>query len=312
MNKYLHKNKFIICTTINNPTEAIEKYDSMKDWTLIVVTDKKTPSGYKLKNGIVLNVKDQVKLDRRLSSLIGWNCIERRNFGFLLAKKLNADIISTVDDDNIPMSNWGKNILVGQTVNINFYKSKTKVFDPMYVTEYKHLWHRGFPIELLDKRHVSKKKRKKLKIHVQADFWNGDPDIDCIARIMFAPNCRFKKSHFPFISNRIAPFNTQNTFIDGNLLKDYFLFPGVGRMHDIWAAYYLQYKHNINVAFGEASVFQKRNVHTFKKDLKDELIGLKRNRIFIDSILSNKFNLSSFYQPKFIEAFKIYQKHFKN
>ena len=40
--------------------------------------------------------------NKKLSQLIGFNCIERRNFGFLLAKKLGAEIIATIDDDNIP------------------------------------------------------------------------------------------------------------------------------------------------------------------------------------------------------------------
>ena len=33
--------KFIITTTINYPTEAIKKFDSMEDWKLIVIGDKK-------------------------------------------------------------------------------------------------------------------------------------------------------------------------------------------------------------------------------------------------------------------------------
>ena len=37
------KNKFIITTTINNPTAAIQKFDQMEDWKLIVIGDKKTP-----------------------------------------------------------------------------------------------------------------------------------------------------------------------------------------------------------------------------------------------------------------------------
>ena len=61
-------------------TEAIKQYGKINDWELIVVGDKKTPKNYKLKNGIYLTTKDQVKIDKELSNLIGWNCIERRNF----------------------------------------------------------------------------------------------------------------------------------------------------------------------------------------------------------------------------------------
>ena len=81
------KNKFIVCTSINKPTLAIRKFDSMKDWNLIVVGDKKTPKNYKLNNGLYISPQEQEKIDKKLSDLIGWNCIQRRNFGLIYAWK---------------------------------------------------------------------------------------------------------------------------------------------------------------------------------------------------------------------------------
>jgi len=101
--------KYIISTTINPPTEAIKKFDNLKDWNLIISGDLKTPSNYKLKNGIYIGPKDQEKISKKLSDLMGWNCIQRRNFAMILAYKQGADIIATIDDDNIPLSNWDKN-----------------------------------------------------------------------------------------------------------------------------------------------------------------------------------------------------------
>ena len=43
--------KVIVTTTINNPTKAIDLFESMHDWELVVIGDKKTPVDYKLKNG---------------------------------------------------------------------------------------------------------------------------------------------------------------------------------------------------------------------------------------------------------------------
>ena len=34
---------YIVCTTINGPTEALKKFAAMRDWGLIIVADKKTP-----------------------------------------------------------------------------------------------------------------------------------------------------------------------------------------------------------------------------------------------------------------------------
>ena len=80
-----------------------------------------------------------------MGDLIGWNCIQRRNFGFIYALQNSYELIATVDDDNIPKKNWGKKIYVEKSK----YKSlsnKSKVFDPLSVTNNKDLWHRVFPL----------------------------------------------------------------------------------------------------------------------------------------------------------------------
>lgn len=303
-------NKFIISTTINSPTEAIKRFDNMNDWKLIVVGDKKTPKNFKLKNGIYLSPNDQIRIDSKLSKLIGWNCIERRNFGLIYAKKCGAKIIALVDDDNIPYKNWGKNLHVGKKINIKYYNTSQPVFDPIYQTKYKYLWHRGFPIQYLDERENLKHSYKKLKVDVQADFWDGDPDIDAIARIMHKPKCKFNKKNFPFSSSAISPFNSQNTFLNASLLKYYFLFPDQGRMHDIWASYYLQYKKKINIIYEKPSVIQKRNLHDLSVDLKKEFIGIKYNAKIIEKMSKKQFKLSKFFTKKAINSYNLYLKHF--
>tara|TARA_B100000965_G_scaffold333803_1_gene298870 strand:- start:278 stop:1195 length:918 start_codon:yes stop_codon:yes gene_type:complete len=303
--------KYIISTSINPPTKAIRKFDTMNGWKLIVVGDLKTPKNYKLKNGIYLSPKDQIKINKKLSNLIGWNCIERRNFGFILAKKLGAEIVAIVDDDNIPKKNWGKNLLVKKKVSINYCKTKLNVFDPIYLTNYKHLWHRGFPVELIDDRDAKVLNKKKIKVDIQADFWDGDPDIDAICRMMYKPNCNFKTNPFPFFSNKLSPFNSQNTFIDAKLLKYYFLFPDQGRIHDIWASYFIQYYNkNLNVVYNKASVFQKRNSHNLIIDLKNEFNGLKKNFKFLNLMFKKKFNYKKEFSQRSVEAYREYKKHF--
>jgi len=304
-------NNLIISTSINPPTEAIKKYDNLKNWTLVVVGDKKTPKNFKLKNGIYLSPKKQEKIDRKLSDILGWNLIERRNLGLVYAKKCKAKVVALVDDDNIPYKNWGKNILIGKTIAAKFYKTGQPVFDPIYQTNYKNLWHRGFPVDRLDQRENLIYTVKKVKVDVQADFWNGDPDIDAIARIMQKPKCNFKNKYFPFYSNKISPFNSQNTFLDASLLKYYFLFPDQGRMHDIWASYYLQYVKKINVIYSKPSVFQDRNLHDLGLDLKKELIGLKYTSAIINKMSKKQFKLIDFFSKKSIKAYKLYLKHFK-
>ena len=131
--------KTIVTTTINKPTEALIKFSKMKDWNLVVVGDKKTPHKFYEQNKdiIYLSPSDQEKISKRLSNLIGWNCIQRRNFGFIYAHKMRSDVVATVDDDNIPYKNWGKNLMVKKKIKARVFKANNNVFDPLSVTEHK-------------------------------------------------------------------------------------------------------------------------------------------------------------------------------
>jgi hypothetical protein len=303
--------KYIISTTINPPTKAIKKFDNLKDWNLIVSGDLKTPSNYKLKNGIYISPKDQEKISKKLSDLIGWNCIQRRNFAMILAYKEGADIIATIDDDNIPLPNWGKSLLIKNKVKANKYLTEEEAFDPISVTNYKNLWHRGFPLQILKNKNKNKK-IKKVNSHfdVQADFWNGDPDIDAICRMEHAPECRFQNSFFPFTANKFSPFNSQNTYLKRKVMKHYFLFPHIGRMDDIWASYYVEAM-GFKVLYNKPSVYQQRNVHDLTKDMKKEYIGYEHNLNLIKELKKDPKNIKKFLPKKSWEAFKIYQKILK-
>ena len=299
-------NKFIVTTTINKPTEALKKYSKLADWKLIVVLDKKTPD-FKLKNSIILNCSDQEKISKKLSDLIGWNCIQRRNFGFLKAIELEADIVATIDDDNIPLKGWGSDLsLLHEKKFLTKHYSKT-YFDPIFVTNHRNLWHRGFPIQLLNQREIIKSEMKRESFDIKADFWNGDPDIDSICRMEYAPECNFKNKYFPFFSNKISPFNSQNTFMKANVLNDYFLFPNIGRMDDIWGSYYLQ-SLGYKVCYDKPSVYQKRNPHNLTVDFNNEIIGYQNNIELLEQITKNPDNISNFVPKNSMKAFDIYRR----
>jgi hypothetical protein len=301
--------KVIVTTTINLPTEAIRKFEALEDWELVVIGDLKTPKEYDLRKGIYVNPAMQEKRDKELSDAIGWNCVQRRSFGLLWAHDMKADIVAIVDDDNIPYDEWGKNLMIGKEVEVNFYITDLPAFDPIGATNHKDLWHRGYPLQLLNKRDYSKKVKKKIRPSIQADFWNGDPDVDAICRMEHAPNCNFEEAYFPIASSRLSPFNSQNTFISGNLLKDYFLFPHVGRMDDIWAAYYIEAKGN-TVVYGKPSVFQARNVHDAIEDMKMEYIGYLNNLKIVEELPSNADAILKYLPERSQLAFKLYQKNF--
>ena len=97
--------KCIVTTTIFPPSVALKKFAAMSDWHLVVAGDLKTPdSEYKtMENTTYLTPDKQQELYPKLSELIGWNCIQRRNIALLHAYKLGAEVVALVDDDNIPL-----------------------------------------------------------------------------------------------------------------------------------------------------------------------------------------------------------------
>ena len=298
--------KIIVCTTINPPTEAIEKYDALPDWLLIVVGDHKTPDNYRLKNGIYLSPDDQVKISSKLSDLIGWNCIQRRNFGLLYAYNLGAEVICTVDDDNIPLANWGKELLINSSLTIKQYNTNQVAFDPIGSTNHKNLWHRGFPLELIPSRNYEDSSTIEIVPDIQADFWNGDPDIDAICRLEHKPECEFNDEDFPFTSSKLSPFNSQNTFINRKVAADYFLFPHIGRMDDIWAAYYVLSKGN-KVVYNKATVYQERNIHNLIDDMKKEYIGYENNLSLINDLYKDPEKILKYLPERSIDAWNTYR-----
>jgi len=300
--------KIIVTTTINPPTKAVKKFDAMPDWDIVVIGDLKTPEDYSLENGTYVSPEEQEKYDKELSDAIGWNCIQRRNFGLLWAHDMGADIVAVIDDDNIPYDDWGQNLMVGKEVKVNYYENSLPAFDPIGATNEKHIWHRGYPLQLISRRDYSKVSKKIVHADVQADFWNGDPDIDAICRMEHAPECNFDPSCFPIANNKVAPFNSQNTFLKASLLKDYFLFPHVGRMDDIWASYYVQAK-GAQVVFGKASVYQERNEHDLVRDMRQEYLGYENNLKIVTELADDPEKILNYLPEQSIKAFELYRRH---
>ena len=87
----------------------------------------------------------------------------------------------------------------------------------------------------------------------------------------------------PMAGNKLSPFNSQNTFISGKWLKDYFLFPHVGRMDDIWAAYYVEAL-GAQVVYNKATVYQQRNIHDLVVDMKKEYCGYENNLQIVNEL----------------------------
>ena len=121
--------KVIVTTTIYQPSQALLKFISFKDWDIVIVGDKKTPHDSYVNlekehdNVKYLSPEIQDELFPDLSQEIGWNKIQRRSIGYLYVYVNNYQIIASVDDDNIPFDNWGKDILINNEVSVYYYKT---------------------------------------------------------------------------------------------------------------------------------------------------------------------------------------------
>jgi len=292
--------KIIVTTTISSVTEASIKYSEMDGWDFLVVADKKTPlETYKDIDCEIMTVEDQDENWKKLSDLIGWNCAERKTLGVIEAYKRGYDVIAIVDDDNVPLDNWGKNLIVGTEVQVNYCQTDDLCFDPLYKTNYPHLWHRGFPLQLLQQRKGYSFSKKKVFCDVQSGLWNGDPDIDSVCRMEHAPECVWDTPDFPIATNTFSPYNSQNTILSRKAVREYFMMPRTGRMTDIWSSFYNQ-SHGMQVVYTKADVRHDRHPHDATVDFKDEVCGnvssidlmkdLKRNPSNIGFYLSVESN----------------------
>jgi len=266
-------NKFIVITSISQPTRAVLNFSKISDWKLIVVGDKKTPKQWSLKNVIFISPKKQEKIEKDFSKILPWNHYSRKMIGYLYAIRKGADIVVDTDDDNLPMKDWGKNIkfqgnyeTVGNSSFVNVYQ---------FFTDQK-IWPRGYPLQkILIKNHINIKKQK-VKIGVWQQLVNGDSDVDAIYRLTNNKKVKFK-SRKPIILKKgsICPFNSQNTFFRKELFPLLYLPAFVTfRFTDIlrgliaqpimWAAGY-------SLGFTKATVFQERNPHNYLKDFESEI-----------------------------------------
>lgn len=306
--------KFIVTTTINSPTISTIKFCKIsndKNWKFIIVGDKKTPHDEYKKiennNVIYLTPEFQDTNYKEISDNIGWNSIQRRNIGLIYAYDNGADIIATIDDDNIPYDNWGDNVYIGKEIEVDLYENiSSPYFDPISVTNHNYLWHRGYPIEYLNiKNNIEYKGKTKRKVLVQADFWDGDPDIDSICRLGSKPIIKFNKFS-PFCTNQLSPFNSQNTFLSREVIPRYAVLPHIGRMDDIWGSYILQYYFPNSIIYNEPTVYQDRNRQDLITNLEKEIFGYRNT----NKLVSDLKNYYSYLPDNTKKFWDIYIKNF--
>ena len=265
--------KFIIITSIFEPTEAVRKFASLKDFQLVVVGDMKSPPTWECENVVYLGVDDQKKMGFPILENLPFNHYCRKMLGYLYAISKGAEIIIDTDDDNIPYENWSFPTFSGEFDTI----SKSQGFYNIYsdFTSQK-IWPRGLP--LLDINHPKNviRKNEHSKIGIWQGLADGDPDVDAIYRLVDNTPCTFeKRAPIVLSEGTICPFNSQNTAFRKEFFPLLYLPSFVTfRFTDILRGFVAQpilWKAGFNLGFTEATVFQERNAHNYVRDFESEI-----------------------------------------
>jgi Reversibly glycosylated polypeptide len=287
----------LITTTINIP-KVLSLYRTFDESVEFFITgDKKTPHEEvrnfvrKLGNARYYAVEDQEKLGYRSSEIIGWNKIMRRNIALLEAVRSGADLIVTIDDDNIPCdANYFADFrrLFAAPFNGLMAAPESGWFDIGGLLT-PTVFHRGFPY---DRRGPDRGYRMSpvtgAKIGVAAGLWMGDPDIDAMQRLTNGPmvlSCsELIRSGLTVSPSCMTVFNSQNTAFLRALAPLLMVWISVGRYDDIWAAYVTQRimrEEDYAVHFGRPFVWQERNVQNLWNNLRDEVMGMETTPRFV-------------------------------
>jgi hypothetical protein len=291
-------NKFLVLTTINKPTKAVEVFAKHKDWNIVVVGDKKTPKSWKFKGVHYLSVEDQKKLFPKLSKLIPWNSYSRKNIGYLYSIKNGAEIIADGDDDNIPLKNWGKipNKKNGWVINGDNFFNVYSLFTQ------KKVWPRGFPLDEINKKGDFEFSAGNVDVGVWQFMVDKDPDVDAIYRLIDGEEIYFKKRASVLVKQALVrdypvkfkegnistsaelvvlgkgvlcPTNSQNSLFLKKAFSTLYLPSFVNfRATDIFRGYISQpllWNMNMYTGFAGPSAIQERNPHNYLDDFESEI-----------------------------------------
>ncbi|KAF9980620.1 hypothetical protein BGZ65_004878 [Modicella reniformis] len=283
--------QWIVVTTINSPTDAMDLLCNLAGWNVVVVADTKSPKEWTCGSCVYLSVEEQQCLNFGIVEVIPYRAYTRKNIGYLWAIQQGATTIFDTDDDNLP--NTGQ--IVFEPPGVIAYRSDTA--SKRSVNIYSHfgrpdVWPRGFALSEIDIQEPTKylpsyeslpvadRKLVGPPVLIQQGLADLDPDVDAIFRLTQVQ--KLKKIKFCKKSPSIrltpgsfCPFNSQNTLFKHDAFWGLLLPITVSfRVCDIWRGYWVQrllWDVNGSLGFTKPTVDQIRNAHNYHADFEDEL-----------------------------------------
>jgi hypothetical protein len=69
---HLHRDKWVVITSISQPTSAVQRLAELPGWKVVVVADKKTPANWSYPGVDFLSVSKQKGLDFATIEKVPW------------------------------------------------------------------------------------------------------------------------------------------------------------------------------------------------------------------------------------------------
>ena len=145
-----HGSKWIVVTSINQPTQAIRALAKLDDWKVVVVGDTKSPKDWSLENCVFLSIERQRELGYHLHAHLPTRHYARKNIGYLYAVQHGAEIIYETDDDNLLRSDLStfEALFVSnnESKKLPVYDASSGVVNPYAHFGQRSIWPRGYPL----------------------------------------------------------------------------------------------------------------------------------------------------------------------
>jgi Reversibly glycosylated polypeptide len=298
----------IVCTTIGDGSflrhysQEILSAGAQDRVRIIIISDHKTDHrslnlavAAAWTDGINVlcpSLTDQVAFmaDLCMPDMFPWNSDGRRNIGYLMSWRDGAEVMISIDDDNLPTPGWLREhgIVTAGPAEHEMAGSDGAFWNPCNLLEGSHrIFARGYPYSRRWEVPPWRRGEELCQVSVNAGLWIGDPDVDAITRLTLAPLKTTELTGSRVLRHGAwAPIDSQNTAVRHDAIPAYCYFESAKRFGDIWQGYFVQAcaQHlGHHVRFGSpAADCAVRNDHSLLNDLALEYDGI----MMLDKVLS--------------------------
>lgn len=268
--------RFNVITTIQSPTPAIFAFAARHDEKLIVIGDKKTPSGWECQGVSYYGPEHPETRSFKLAELLPYNHYCRKNLGYLVAMRNGADIIYETDDDNVPIDGVKFPEFCGEYDCITRDDDWVNIYQFFASSAAPNIWPRGYPLHLITRRENLDTVKKKIEVSIWQGLADNEPDVDAVYRLTCNLPYNFtNRSPVVLESGAWCPFNTQNTLFQKKAFLLLYVPSTVSfRFADILRSIVAQailHAQGLFMGFTQASVRQERNPHDYMQDFESEI-----------------------------------------